>query len=197
MTAGASAASPLLARPSSLEHEGGALTLRAALPHNGAVPRRTVKPVDSALQSAVGPRNFTVELDERVRGLAGPPAYAVRKRRIEDLEEELVAAVRLITPPDDGSGLTWEDLLTTLMKKRFVTLNELIVSHNRYYPIEANLPLDVTTGRTIDRSGSWPHPPATWAALVARAREEQADADDRDDRDGRDGRDDRDGRDVR
>jgi hypothetical protein len=139
------------------------------------VPRRSAKPVDSALQSAVAPRNFTVQLDERVRGLAGPPAFAQRKRRIEDIEHELVAAVRLMRLPPDGSGLEWEDLLTTLMKKRFATLNELIVAHNRYYPIEANLPMDVTTGRTIDRSGSWPHPPATWAALVARARENRED----------------------
>ena len=137
-----------------------------------SVPRRSAKAPDTALLSAIAPRNFTVDLDERVRGLAGPPAYAQRKRRIEDLEDELVIAVCAIEPPDDDSGLVWEDLLTTLMKKRFVTLNELIASHNRYYPIEANLPMDVTTGRVIDRSGSWPHPPATWAALVARARDE-------------------------
>ena len=145
------------------------------------VSRRPAKAPDSALRSAIAPRNFTVNLDERVRGLAGPPAFSSRKRRIEDLEDELVDAVRLIRPPDDGSGLEWEDLLTTLMKKRFATLNELIAAHNRYYPIEANLPMDVTTGRVIDRSGSWPHPVATWAALVARARDEDREDCDDDD----------------
>ncbi len=30
-------------------------------------------------------------------------------------------------------------------------LNELIDKHNRYYPIEANLPIDVRTGRLLDR----------------------------------------------
>ncbi len=111
------------------------MTRSGAALHNVRVSRRAAKPPDSALQSAIAPRNFTVGLDERVRGLAGPPAYSSRKRR-------------------------------------FATLNELIAAHNRFYPIEANLPIDVTTGRVIDRSGSWPHPEATWVELVARAREE-------------------------
>ena len=162
----------MITQPRSVQSAKGCASLTGSAPafHTAVVPRRSAKPVDSALQSAVAPRNFTVHLDERVRGLAGPPAYSERKRRIEDIEHELVAAVRALVPPADGSGLAWEDLLTTLMKKRFVTLNELIASHNRYYPIEANLPMDVTTGRLVDRSGSWPRPMATWAALVARAK---------------------------
>ena len=34
-------------------------------------------------------------------------------------------------------------------------LNDLIGRHNRYYPIEANLPIDVRTGRLLDRGAPW------------------------------------------
>ena len=35
-------------------------------------------------------RNFTISLADHVRAAAGPPAYALRRRRIEDLEATLV-----------------------------------------------------------------------------------------------------------
>jgi hypothetical protein len=127
------------------------LTGAGAALHNVRVSRRAEKPPDSALQSAIAPRNFTVGLYERVRGLAGPPAYSSRKRRIEDIEDELVLAVKLLELPADGSGLVWEDLLTTLMKRRFTLLNELIAAHNRFYPIEANLPMDYRAGHRPER----------------------------------------------
>jgi hypothetical protein len=48
---------------------------------------------------------------------------------------------------------------------------KLIARHNRYYPMEANLPIEVRTGRLIDRGVPWrPLPPVTAADLLARAR---------------------------
>jgi hypothetical protein len=53
-------------------------------------------------------------------------------------------------------------------------LNRLIEAHNRYYPIEANLPLDPATGLQLDRGVGvvrpWrPLPPVTLAGLIADA----------------------------
>ena len=51
------------------------------------------------------------------------------------------------------------------------SLNELIAKHNRYYPIEANLPMELRTGRLIERGVPWrPMPAVTAADLLARAR---------------------------
>jgi hypothetical protein len=49
-------------------------------------------------------------------------------------------------------------------------LNDLIAKHNRYYPIEANLAIDVKTRRLIERGAPWrPLPALTIADLAARA----------------------------
>jgi hypothetical protein len=110
-------------------------------------------------------RNFSLSLEERLRAFVqGVPGYIRRRRRIEDLEAQLVeklvaleAAGGTRSSPEIDAGLT--------------LLNELIVRHNRYYPIEANLPVDVRTGRLIDRGAPWrPLPLATAPGLVARAR---------------------------
>ena len=54
----------------------------------------TSAPATTVLGTAILPRNFTVTTDERVRGIVhGLPAFVRRRRRIEDLEEELVVAV--------------------------------------------------------------------------------------------------------
>jgi len=49
-------------------------------------------------------------------------------------------------------------------------LNDLIARHNRYYPIEANLPIEVRSGRLLERGRPWQPPVAvTTADLLARA----------------------------
>jgi len=49
-------------------------------------------------------------------------------------------------------------------------LNDLIDRHNRYYPIEAQLPVDVRTRRLVERGAPWqPLPSVTAADLLARA----------------------------
>jgi hypothetical protein len=105
--------------------------------------------VDTAAPS----RNFTLTVEERLRAYAeGPPAWARRRRRIEDLEAELVR--RVAVAPDEE------------LAARLAVLNDLIARHNRYYPIEANLPIDPRSGALLDRGASWrPLPPLTLAGL--------------------------------
>jgi len=127
---------------------------------------KTDPPAPTA-DTVVPPRNFTLSIEDRLRAYAQvPPGYMRRRRRIEDLEAKLVA--KLAAAP----ALT---LLETAEHPDFVadvaTLNDLIARHNRYYPIEANLPIDVQTRRLVERGGTpWrPLPAVTVADLLARA----------------------------
>jgi len=119
------------------------------------------QPVDTVVPA----RNFTLTADDRVRAYTqGVPGYIRRRRRIEDLEAQLVDLLA-----------TAEDPARTLASRRFTadlaTLNDLIGRHNRYYPIEARLPIEVRTGRLMDRGIPWrPLPAVTAADLLARAR---------------------------
>jgi hypothetical protein len=110
------------------------------------------------------PRNFTLSLDERLRAYAqGVPGYMRRRRRIEDLEEKLLRAVAAAEVP--AEALESKEAAANL-----ALLNELIAKHNRYYPIEANLPMDLRTGRLVERGVPWrPLPLVTVADLLARA----------------------------
>jgi hypothetical protein len=102
-------------------------------------------------------RNFSLSLEERLRAFVqGVPGHIRRLRRIEDLEAQLVEKVAAGESAEVAAGLA--------------LLNDLIARHNRYYPIEANLPIDVKTGRLIDRGAPWrPRPAASAADLHARA----------------------------
>jgi len=111
-------------------------------------------------------RNFSMSLEERIRAMEGVPSHIWRKRLIEDLMEriqkELVALLA-------SSG----ELAARTRAGEFdlVRLNTLIDDHNRYYPIEANLPIDVATGRLLDKNGAFfePLPLQSPASLVSAA----------------------------
>jgi hypothetical protein len=121
-------------------------------------------------ETAVLPRNFTISLEERLRALAsGPPPFALRRRRIENLEAEIVRALAeheaTTGAPLDASALPYG------VRLEIERLNRLIDDHNRYYPIEARLPMDVHTGQFMDWGEPWaPMPPVSAAALVAASR---------------------------
>jgi hypothetical protein len=103
-----------------------------------------------ANDTAAPPRNFALSVGERLRALAqGPPAYMRRRRRIEDLEERLV---RLFAAGVEASS---PDVVSA-----FAALNDLVDKHNRYYPIEANLPVDPRTHRLLDCGAPWRPLPA-------------------------------------
>jgi len=112
--------------------------------------------------------NFTLTTAERARAIvAGAPAWSVRLRRIERLEEELVTALvtlafRTGSPPE---------VLPRVLTVKLATLNELIAVHNAYYPIEANLPSDPRTRDVMDGGTPWQSMDLRTAeALLAAAR---------------------------
>jgi hypothetical protein len=108
------------------------------------------------MDTAAPNRNFTLTVEERLRAYAqGPPAWSRRRRRIEDLEDELSRRAAVAPEEELAAGLA--------------TLNDLIARHNRYYPVEANLPLDPRTGALLDGGAPWrPLRPLTRADLKPR-----------------------------
>lgn len=108
-------------------------------------------------QTASPARNFTLTTEERVQAIVtGPPAWARRRKRIEDLSEQIVALHR------EGKGRE--------VTKALAELGKLVQAHNTYYPIEANLPLDPETSRLMDLGVPWkPLPRPTLEALLAEA----------------------------
>lgn len=114
----------------------------------------------SVLDTAVLQRNFTLNVEQRIAAIVnGPPAWSVRLRRIEDLESKLAQALE-----DVGEG----ELPPLAVERALARLNALIADHNRYYPVEANLAMDVTSGRMMVRGVPWePRPKATLESLRA------------------------------
>jgi hypothetical protein len=92
-------------------------------------------------ETAAPARNFTVSFEQRLRAATGgPPAYLRRKRAIEDLRESIVR------------GLA-EHCASTTYSGEIERLCELVARHNRWYPIEANLPVHPRTGELLERTG--------------------------------------------
>ncbi len=110
------------------------------------------------IQTAAPARNFSLTTAERVRAIvAGPPAYMIRRRRIEDLRESLLGDLR--APSAD-------ERFMRSVHQRLTKLNALIEAHNRYYPIEANLPMDAS-GDLVDMGTPWkPMPLETLEGLL-------------------------------
>lgn len=120
--------------------------------------------------SSLLPRNFTITTEERMRALAaGPPAYARRLRRIEDLEAAIVVA--MAKHEAESGELLDAAALPDLIGRRLEEMNRLIDDHNRYYPIEAGLRIDLRTRRLMDWGEPWvPRPKASAEGLIAAAR---------------------------
>lgn len=108
--------------------------------------------------------NFKLSVEERLNAyVQGVPGYIRRRRRIEDVEARLLA--KLAEAEATAAVVTSAELAADL-----TLLNELIAKHNRYYPIEANLAIELRTGRLLERGAPWrPLPAVTVADLLARA----------------------------
>ena len=121
-------------------------------------------PRPQPIDTVAPPRNFTLSLEERLRAYAqGVPGYMRRRRRIEDLEAKLIEKLAAAPAPADVAA-------AAEMVADLALLNDLIDRHNRYYPIEAQLPIDVRTRRLVERGAPWrPLPSVTAADLLARA----------------------------
>ncbi len=93
------------------------------------------------------PRNFRITTEERVRALAiGAPAYAMRKKRIEDAEGAWHRTLVGLATTLRDEGRPELEVAAALRARAgrfdFARVNDLVVKHNRYYPMEANLPMD-------------------------------------------------------
>jgi hypothetical protein len=110
------------------------------------------------------PRNFTLTTEELLRAYAmGVPGYMRRRRRIEELEARLAGTIAASPAPVEAAA-------SQEVAAQLALLNDLIARHNRYYPIEANLPVDVRSGRLVERGSPWrPLPSVTAADLLVLA----------------------------
>ena len=106
------------------------------------------------------PTNFKISLAERVRAAHGLPAHIRRKRRIEDLEAATVLALAQILEEAEaefgkGSDAAQKVLAEQAKEVDLRLINDLIDRHNKYFPIEANLPIDVRTGGLLMLGEPW------------------------------------------
>ena len=132
----------------------------------------------STFTSADPPRNFSLSVNDRIRALTiGPPAYATRKKSIEDLVDRYVQVLVALHDKRVAAGHRGNAEATTraLLEKAgtfdLVRLNKLIATHNLYYPIEANLPTDVRTGEYLVCGRPWlPDEPWSASRFVEEAR---------------------------
>jgi hypothetical protein len=86
-------------------------------------------------------RRFRPEPDRYLASLGGPLPFMVRLRRIDDAIDALIArlAQAYAERTDDAA---WRRLAERF---DFSEVNDLIDRHNRWYPIEARLPMDPRT----------------------------------------------------
>ncbi len=129
----------------------------------------------SALSSADPVRNFSLSVDERIRALTiGVPAWAARKRKIEDDQQRIVADLVELHDTLTAKARSTDEiefaLLAAASELDLKKLNELVGTHNRYYPIEANLPMD-RRGNYLVYGRVWrPEEPYSAVRLVALVR---------------------------
>jgi hypothetical protein len=90
-------------------------------------------------------RNFRPTAESYLASLGGPLPYMVRLREIEALtaeHEQSLAAARdrlAADVPSERLADAWRELVVGWS---FDDVNELIERHNRWYPVEARLPMD-------------------------------------------------------
>jgi hypothetical protein len=120
------------------------------------------------------PTTFKISLADRVRAAAGLPAHMRRQRRIEDLEDATVFALaQILEEAEDEFGDDSVEANRAFRERireiDLSLLNDLIERHNRYYPIEANLRIEVATGRLMLGSRPWePLKPVTHEHFIDR-----------------------------
>lgn len=115
-----------------------------------------------------------ITLQQRLAAAGGPPAYMRRKRRIEDMEAAFLRELREVytkvlgeLSDAEAASLAAAHHAGTLAIDR---LNDLIDRHNRYYPMEANLRIDLRTFALMDGDEPFrPLPPVTAEGLLRRA----------------------------
>ena len=84
-------------------------------------------------------RNFRPEVDNYIASLGGPLPYMRRLRTIEDETDRHLARLADAYEEHRGDPAGWRRVAE---RWDFGDLNELIESHNRWYPVEARLAMD-------------------------------------------------------
>ena len=94
-------------------------------------------------------RNFRVETDNYLASVGGPLPYMQRLRQIEDEIEAHLA--RLTAAYAEAAAGTRAE---TAARWNFGEVNDLIERHNRWYPVEARLPMNPRTRDYVTVGGS-------------------------------------------
>lgn len=130
-------------------------------------------PAPTALDTADPVRNFKLTVDERIRALTiGVPSWSLRKRKIEDDEkrfvDELIELYDALVAQRKPAEQIERALIAAARAIDLTKVNDLVTKHNRYYPIEANLPMNAQ-GEYLIYGRVWqPETPFSAERLVAR-----------------------------
>ncbi len=87
-------------------------------------------------------RRFRAEADLYLASLGGPLPFMLRLRQIDDAIEAHTALIAEAYAEHTGDGAAWR---RRAERWDFGDVNDLIERHNRWYPIEARLPMDPRT----------------------------------------------------
>jgi len=102
-------------------------------------------------------RNFRPDVDRYVASLGGPLPYMVRLRRIHEetkAHEAALAAAWSELADECGDDAAFARRWRPVAARwDFAEVNDLIDCHNRYFPIEARLPMDPKTGDFVPIAG--------------------------------------------
>jgi hypothetical protein len=111
-------------------------------------------------------RNFRSEPDLYLASLGGPLPYMRRLRQIEEETARHLAVLQEAYVEHDGDPGGWRRLADGW---DFGEVNELIDKHNRWFPIEARLPMDPRTRDFVKVGGrSYRRDPLDAAWVLAR-----------------------------
>jgi hypothetical protein len=95
-------------------------------------------------------RNFVAQPDMYLASLGGPLPYMRRLRRIESETGEQFDRLAAIYAEQRSDPERWR---RTVARWDFGEVNELIEKHNRWYPVEARLPMDPKTRDFVQVGG--------------------------------------------
>jgi hypothetical protein len=110
--------------------------------------------------------NFRAEPDRYLASLGGPLPYMRRLRTIDDQIEAQLERLAAARGAHEGDAAGWRRLVA---RWDFGEVNELIDLHNRFYPIEARLPMDPRSRDFVTVGGrSYRRAPLDAAWVLAR-----------------------------
>ncbi|HVV59791.1 MAG TPA: hypothetical protein VHC45_15630 [Gaiellaceae bacterium] len=95
-------------------------------------------------------RNFRADPYGYIASLGGPLPYMQRVRRIDEETDEHLARLEAAYAEHGGDPAAWRRIAEAW---DFGEVNELIEKHNRWYPIEARLPMDPRTKDYVQVGG--------------------------------------------